>query len=77
MSIVTEFTGHNLGIISVTVKTIYGGHISMFGVIVDIPAVSRRYVRSALPDAPVVEELRWRHARGGRARRRALGSRRG
>jgi hypothetical protein len=61
----------------VTVKTIYGGHISMFGVVVDIPAVSRRHILAALPNAPVFEELRRRHARGGRARRRALGSRRG
>jgi hypothetical protein len=49
----------------------------MFGIVVDIPALCGRYVRSALPDAPVVEEARWRHRRGGRARRRALGSRHG
>jgi hypothetical protein len=49
----------------------------MFGIVVDIPSVSARYVRSALPGAPVIEDVRWRHIRTGRARRRALGSRHG
>jgi hypothetical protein len=49
----------------------------MFGIVVDIPAISARYVRSALPDAPVLEVVEWRRTRSGRARRRALGSRHG
>jgi len=49
----------------------------MFTIVVDIPAVSGRYVRSALPDAPVQQDARWRADRGGRRRRRALRSRHG
>jgi hypothetical protein len=49
----------------------------MFGIVVDIPSVSARYVRSALPHAPVVEDVRWRHIGSGRPRRRAVGSRHG
>jgi hypothetical protein len=50
----------------------------MYGIpIVDIPSLSARFARSALPAAPVIElELGWR-ARSGRAVRRALGSRHG
>jgi hypothetical protein len=49
----------------------------MFGIVVDIPAITARYVRSALPDAPVIEDPEWRRTRSGRARWRALGSRHG
>ena len=28
----------------------------MFAIVVDVPAMSTRYVRSALPEAPVVED---------------------
>jgi hypothetical protein len=49
----------------------------MFGVVVDIPAVTKRYARSALPDAPVIELEGRRRIRTRRARRRALGSRYG
>jgi hypothetical protein len=46
----------------------------MFAVVVDIPSICTRYVRSALPDAPVIEHPERRRTRSGRARRRALGS---
>ena len=49
----------------------------MLGIVIDIPAISARYVRSALPDAPVIEDAEWRRIRSGRARQRALGSRHG
>jgi len=49
----------------------------MFGILVDIPAICTRYVRSALPEAPVVDDAHWRRTRSGRTRRRALGSRYG
>jgi hypothetical protein len=49
----------------------------MFGVVVDVPAMSVRYVRSALPDAPVIEIEDRRRIRTRRARRRAVGSRHG
>jgi hypothetical protein len=49
----------------------------MLSVVVDIPAISTRYVRSALPDAPVIVHAERRRTRTGRARRRALGSRHG
>jgi hypothetical protein len=46
----------------------------MFGIVVDIPEISTRYVRSARPDAPVLQDARWRHGRSGRLRRIALRS---
>jgi hypothetical protein len=46
----------------------------MYGIVVDIPAICARYVRSALPEAPVMEDEKRRRIRGGRARRGALGS---
>jgi hypothetical protein len=49
----------------------------MFTIVVDVPAMSARYVRSALPEAPVAEGGGRRRARTRRARRRALGSRYG
>jgi hypothetical protein len=58
-------------------KTTYGGHSLMFGIVVDIPAMCSRYVRSALPDAPVIEDAEWRRTRARRARRRAVQSRHG
>ena len=55
-----------LGILYVSDKTTNGGHKPMFAIVVDIPAISSRYVRSALPHAPVQQDARWRHDRGGR-----------
>ena len=49
----------------------------MFAIVVDVPAMSTRYVRSALPEAPVAEDRGRRRARTRRARRSALGSRHG
>jgi hypothetical protein len=44
---------------------------------IDVPLVSTRFVRSALPHAPVVEAERRRRLRTGLKRRTALGSRQG
>ena len=50
----------------------------MYGIpIVDVPNLSARYVRSALPTAPVIQAERRRRVIGSRSRRRALGSRHG
>jgi hypothetical protein len=49
----------------------------MFAIVVDIPSMCVRYVRSALPDAPVVDAEDRRRMRTRRNRRRALGSRYG
>jgi hypothetical protein len=49
----------------------------MFAIVVDIPSMCARYVRSALPDSPVVEDENRRRTRTRRSRRRALGSRYG
>src|SRR5215211_8405000 len=78
VSTVTEFSGHSIGVLfPVSGKTTDGGHSTMFGIVVDVPAVSSRYVRSALPDAPVRQDARWRHDRTGRRSRWALRSRHG
>jgi len=50
----------------------------MYGIpIIDVPLVCTRRSRSALPDAPVIEDERKRLVRSGRRRRAALGSRHG
>ena len=50
----------------------------MYGIpLVDVPNLSARYVRSALPDAPVIEAEKRRRVFGSRTRRMALGSRHG
>ena len=50
----------------------------MYGIpLVDVPKVSARYVRSALPAAPVIDDEKRRRVIGGRRRRGALGSRHG
>src|SRR4051812_24551790 len=77
VSTVTDYTRHILGRLNVSDQTTNGGHKPVFGIVVDIPAISSRYVRSALPHAPVQQDARWRHDRGGLARRRALRSRHG
>jgi hypothetical protein len=45
--------------------------------LVDVPNLSARYVRSALPTAPVIEGEKRRRVIGSRRRRGALGSRHG
>jgi len=45
--------------------------------LIDVPAINARFARSALPNAPVLEDEKRRRVRGGRARRTALGSRHG
>ena len=50
----------------------------LYGItLVDVHRLSTRYARSALPAAPVMEDEKRRRARGGQARRLALGSRSG
>jgi hypothetical protein len=44
---------------------------------IDVQLVSNRVARSALPDAPVIEDEPGRRVRSGRKRRAALGSRQG
>ena len=47
----------------------------MYGIpLVDVPLLSARVARSALPDAPVIEDERRRLVRGGRTRRTDVGS---
>jgi len=59
----------------VTGKTAYGGHNKMYGIpFIDVPLVSIRIARSALPHAPVIEDETRRLVRGGRRRRTAVGS---
>lgn len=45
--------------------------------LVDVPSLTARFVRSALPSAPVIEPERRRRVRSGRAAGRTLGSRHG
>jgi hypothetical protein len=50
----------------------------MYGIpVIDVPSISVRYARSALPKAPVLEDGRKRAIWGGRARQTTLGSRHG
>lgn len=50
----------------------------MYGIpLVDVPSLSARFARSALPAAPVIEAEQGRRVRSGRAARRTLGSRHG
>jgi hypothetical protein len=50
----------------------------MFGIpLIDVPFINTRYARSALPNAPVLEDEKKRRVRSGRARRTAVGSRHG
>jgi hypothetical protein len=50
----------------------------MYGIpFIDVPRACRRTARSALPDAPVIEDERNRRVRSGRKRRAAIGSRHG
>ena len=58
-------------------KTSNGGHILMLGIVVDLPAISARYVRSALPDAPVIQQKDLRRTRTRLFARGTLGSRHG
>jgi hypothetical protein len=47
----------------------------MYGIpLIDVPLASRRRSRSALPDAPVIEDEKERLVRSGRRRRAAVGS---
>jgi hypothetical protein len=50
----------------------------MYGIpIIDVPLVCTRLARSALPDAPVMDDEKKRLVRSGRRRRAAVGSRYG
>ncbi len=50
----------------------------MYGIpLIDVRRASMRAARSALPDAPVIEDERKRTGRSGRTRRAAIGSRHG
>jgi hypothetical protein len=50
----------------------------MYGIpVIDVQTISVRHSRSALPKAPVLEDVRKRTTWGGRARRTTLGSRHG